>query len=132
MAGAASPPRCGAMPAIWRRPATSSWYSTYRGWGESDGRVVLTGPALAASGTFTAQVTMLLDHVDPFEQVKDWFNAIDWLAAEPVADMTRLGPRGTSYSGGHVMSPRTIRGYAPSWRRCLASRHVRRPAPRAR
>jgi len=75
----------------------------YRGWGESDGRVVLNGPAPAPSGTFTAQVTMLRGYVDPFEQVADWFNAIDWLAGEPMADMTRLGLRGTSFSGGHVI-----------------------------
>jgi uncharacterized protein len=75
----------------------------YRGWGESDGRVVLSGPPPAAAGTFAAQVTMLRGYIDPFEQVEDWFNAIDWLAAEPMADMGRLGLRGTSYSGGHVV-----------------------------
>lgn len=77
----------------------------YRGWGESDSRVVLTGPEPPGSGddVFTAEVKALRGYVDPFEQVGDWFNAIDWLAGEPAADMTRLGLRGSSYSGGHVI-----------------------------
>jgi uncharacterized protein len=77
----------------------------YRGWGESDSRVVLTGrePPGTAADVLTAEVRTLRGYVDPFEQVADWFNAIDWLAGEPAADMTRLGLRGSSYSGGHVI-----------------------------
>jgi uncharacterized protein len=77
----------------------------YRGWGESDSRVVLTGvePPGFSDDVFTAEVRALRGYVDPFEQVADWFNAIDWLAGEPAADMTRLGLRGSSYSGGHVI-----------------------------
>jgi uncharacterized protein len=75
----------------------------YRGWGESDARVVLTGPAPAGDAPFTAEVRPLRGYIDPFEQVEDWFNAIDWLAGEPMADMNRLGLRGSSYSGGHVV-----------------------------
>lgn len=75
----------------------------YRGWGESDSRVILTGPEPAGSGRFMAQVQPLRGYIDPMEQVEDWFNAIDWAAGEPMADMNRLGLRGTSYSGGHVV-----------------------------
>jgi dienelactone hydrolase len=77
----------------------------YRGWGESDSRVVLTArePPGWDDATFTAEVKALRGYVDPFEQVEDWFNAIDWLAQEPQADITRLGLRGSSYSGGHVV-----------------------------
>jgi uncharacterized protein len=77
----------------------------YRGWGESDSRVVLVGrePPGAGDDRFTAEVQALRGYIDPFEQVEDWFNAIDWLAGEPMADMSRLGLRGTSYSGGHVV-----------------------------
>jgi uncharacterized protein len=77
----------------------------YRGWGESDARVVPAGaePPGAGDDVFTAEVKALRGYVDPFEQVADWFNAIDWLAGEPAADMTRLGLRGSSYSGGHVI-----------------------------
>jgi len=35
--------------------------------------------------------------------VEDWFNAINWAAGEPSVDITRLGLRGSSYSGGHVL-----------------------------
>jgi len=75
----------------------------YRGWGESDARVVLTSPEPAGDGRFTAVVQPLRGYVDPFEQVEDWFNVIDWVAGEPMADMNRLGLRGTSYSGGEVV-----------------------------
>lgn len=75
----------------------------YRGWGESDARVVLTGPEPAGDGRFMAEVQPLRGYIDPFEQVEDWFNAIDWAAGEPMADMNWLGLRGTSYSGGHVV-----------------------------
>ena len=75
----------------------------YRGWGESDARVVLTSPEPAGGGSFQATVQPLRGYVDPFEQVEDWFNVIDWAAGEPMADMTRLGLRGTSFSGGEVV-----------------------------
>jgi hypothetical protein len=75
----------------------------YRGWGESAARVVLTGPQPAGTGRFMAEVQPLRGYIDPIEQVEDWFNAIDWVAGEPMADMNRLGLRGTSYSGGHVV-----------------------------
>jgi dienelactone hydrolase len=41
--------------------------------------------------------------VDPIEFATDWFNAIHWLAAEPQADMNRLGLWGSSFSGGLVL-----------------------------
>jgi pimeloyl-ACP methyl ester carboxylesterase len=65
----------------------------YRGWGESDSRVVLTGSQPAGGGRFMAEVQPLRGYIDPFEQVEDWFNAIDWAAGEPMADMNRLGLR---------------------------------------
>ena len=77
----------------------------YRGWGASDLRVVLTGPEPAGrdDSRFATEVMALRGYVDPFEQVDDWFNAIDWIAGEPTADITRLGLRGSSFSGGHVI-----------------------------
>ena len=78
----------------------------YRGWGESDSRVVLTGPEPASKqdNTFTAQVRAQRGHVDPFEQVEDWFNVIDWAQGETMVDTSRIGVRGTSYSGGNAAS----------------------------
>ena len=79
----------------------------YRGWGESDARLVLTKPSpiKPASGQnqkFTAEVAEVREYVDPLEQVTDWFNVINWAVGEPVVDKERIGLRGSSFSGGHV------------------------------
>lgn len=77
----------------------------YRGWGESDSRVILTGaePARTANRRFPAEVEAVRGYVDPFEQAEDWFNVIDWAAAEPGVDADRIGIRGSSFSGGLVV-----------------------------
>ncbi len=77
----------------------------YRGWGESDSRVILTGAAPAKKdGTkFTAEVTEVREVVDPLDMVADWFNAIYWAMGEPMVDKNRVGLRGSSYSGGHIV-----------------------------
>src|SRR6185503_3132750 len=77
----------------------------YRGWGESDSRVILTGqaPARREGLRFTAEVTEVREVVDPLEETTDWFNVIHWAMGEPMVDKTRIGLRGSSYSGGHVV-----------------------------
>ena len=76
----------------------------YRGWGESDSRLILTGPTPKKDGTnFTAEVTEVREVVDPLDMVTDWFNAIHWAMGEPMAEKNRIGLRGSSYSGGHVV-----------------------------
>lgn len=79
----------------------------YRGWGESDARLVLTGPspikpAFGKNQTFTAEVREVREYVDPLEQVTDWMNIINWAVGEPTVDAERIGLRGSSFSGGHV------------------------------
>jgi dienelactone hydrolase len=79
----------------------------YRGWGESDSRLILTkaSPVKPISGQnqrFTAEVTEIREYVDPLEQTTDWFNVISWAVGEPTVDKNRIGIRGSSYSGGHV------------------------------
>jgi uncharacterized protein len=75
----------------------------YRGWGQSDGRIVLKSQPEKKDGRrFTAQVEELREYVDPLEQTTDWFNVINWAMGEPMVDKERLGLRGSSYSGGHV------------------------------
>jgi hypothetical protein len=75
----------------------------YRGWGQSDGRVVLKDPPEKKDGRrFTAQVEELREYVDPLEQTTDWFNVINWAMGAPEVDKERIGLRGSSYSGGHV------------------------------
>jgi pimeloyl-ACP methyl ester carboxylesterase len=83
----------------------------YRGWGDSDGRVALTGaqsltggPAAGgAGGTFTSEVRELRGYVDPGEQSEDWFNAISYAATQPMVDAGRIGLRGSDLSGGYVV-----------------------------
>jgi len=75
----------------------------YRGWGQSDGRIVLTSPPEKKEGRrFAAQVEELREYVDPLEQTSDWFNVVNWAMGEPAVDKNRIGLRGSSYSGGHV------------------------------
>lgn len=79
----------------------------YRGWGESDARLVLTGPSPVTpiqgqNQRFTAEVQEVREYVDPIEQTTDWFNVIHWAASEPMVDKNRIGIRGSSFSGGHV------------------------------
>jgi dipeptidyl aminopeptidase/acylaminoacyl peptidase len=78
----------------------------YRGWGESDGRLILKGTypdPMPAGRTFTAQVEAIRGYVDPWEQAEDWFNALNFIAGEPGVDADRIGIRGSSYSGGLVL-----------------------------
>ena len=77
----------------------------YRGWGESDSRVILTSPAPAKREglRFTAEVMEIREVVDPLEETTDWFNVIHWAMGEPMVDKNRIGLRGSSYSGGHVV-----------------------------
>jgi len=75
----------------------------YRGWGQSDGRIILTTPPEKKEGRrFTAQVEELREYIDPIEQTTDWLNVISWAMDEPMVDKNRVGLRGSSYSGGHV------------------------------
>ena len=79
----------------------------YRGWGESDSRVILTSPSAQASQKngqrFTAEVLEVREVVDPLDQAEDIFNAIHWAMGEPMVDSSRLGLWGTSFSGGLVL-----------------------------
>ncbi|MDQ6759319.1 MAG: acetylxylan esterase [Acidobacteriota bacterium] len=81
----------------------------YRGWGNSDSRVILTSPepprtpGSTTAPKFTAEVRDVREVVDPLDMAVDWFNAIHWLQAEPQFDTARLGLWGSSYSGGLVV-----------------------------
>lgn len=77
----------------------------YRGWGESDSRVILAGPqpALPPGRKFTAEVEAVRGYVDPSEQAQDWFNVLNWAAADPSVDASRIAIRGSSFSGGLVV-----------------------------
>ncbi|MFI5457645.1 MAG: alpha/beta fold hydrolase [Isosphaerales bacterium] len=76
----------------------------YRGWGASDARLLLTGPAPAErpGRRFTAEVREVREVVDPIDQTTDLQNAIHWAWGEPQCDKEHIGLWGSSYSGGHV------------------------------
>ncbi|MBI3695422.1 MAG: alpha/beta fold hydrolase [Acidobacteria bacterium] len=77
----------------------------YRGWGESDSRLLLTGPAPKErpNHRFTAEVQEVREVVDPLDMTTDLLNAIHWVQGEPQCDTHRIGLWGSSYSGGHVV-----------------------------
>lgn len=76
----------------------------YRGWGESDSRVVLTQPAPDAKQvTFTAPVRAIREVVDPLDMAADWQNAIHWVHGEPQVDVNRIGLWGSSMGGSYVV-----------------------------
>jgi dienelactone hydrolase len=78
----------------------------YRGWGASDGRVILARPRPATAGktlNFQADVREIREVVDPIEQTTDLQNVVHWAAGEPGVDPARIGLWGSSYSGGHVV-----------------------------
>ncbi|TWT05623.1 alpha/beta hydrolase [Reyranella sp. CPCC 100927] len=77
----------------------------YRGWGESDGRIVApaTGPMLTTAGTHTLDVRVVREIVDPIDQLLDIRNAFEFLAGEDVVDTARMAIWGTSYGGGHAV-----------------------------
>jgi glyoxylase-like metal-dependent hydrolase (beta-lactamase superfamily II)/dienelactone hydrolase len=77
----------------------------YRGWGSSDGRVLLTKPAPRdrSGSRFTAEVEEVREIVDPLEQTADLLNVLHWVQGEPQCDPERIGLWGSSYSGGHVV-----------------------------
>jgi fermentation-respiration switch protein FrsA (DUF1100 family) len=69
----------------------------YRGFGASDGE-----PRL---------------HIDPWGQIEDYRNALDYLGDREEIDAARLGAWGISYSGGHVL----ILGALDSRVKCVVS-----------
>ena len=77
----------------------------FRGWGESDSRVILTGkvPREKQEGRVTAEVREVREVVDPLDQGMDLLNAIHWVHGEPQCDRERIGLWGSSFSGGLVV-----------------------------
>jgi uncharacterized protein len=69
-------------------------------------------------------------HLDPWDQIEDYKNAISFLETRPEVDADRIGAWGISYSGGHVLilgasDPRVkcvvssvpvVDGYPTMWR----------------
>ena len=65
----------------------------YRGWGESDGKLVVQGdmPDRDADGIVTVRAREIRNVVDPIDQTVDIQRAFDFIEGEPNVDTTRLG-----------------------------------------
>jgi dienelactone hydrolase len=78
----------------------------YRGWGASDGRLILADSKNKPTGEshrFHADVREIREVVDPIEQTTDLQNVVHWAGSEAGVDAERIGLWGSSYSGGHVV-----------------------------
>ena len=77
----------------------------YRGWGESDGRVIAPrdAPRLLEAGERELKVIVLREIVDPVDQTTDIRNCLAFLWSQPGVDKGRIGIWGTSYGGGHAV-----------------------------
>ena len=78
----------------------------YRGWGDSDARLVLAEPmpAPGVDGVVSVRVHAERGIIDPRDQVLDLLAAVAYVIGEPGVDPARVGVWGTSYGGGHVVA----------------------------
>lgn len=77
----------------------------YRGWGDSEGKLVMrdSAPEPDGNGDVTVRARVIREVVDPFDQLDDIRNALDFLVGDSNVDTGRIGIWGTSFSGGHVI-----------------------------
>jgi dienelactone hydrolase len=75
----------------------------YRGWGNSDSRLVAVGKPDRKDGKLIAEVKEVREIVDPIDQTTDILNVISWVAGDEQCDRDRIGIWGSSFSGGHVV-----------------------------
>lgn len=76
----------------------------YRGWGQSDAKLVPVGDVPRPNGDaeVTIRARAVREIVDPFDQIRDISACLDFLEGEPQVDTDRIGLWGSSYGGGHV------------------------------
>ena len=77
----------------------------YRGWGDSDSRLVVRGemPKPDKDGYVTVKAQAIRELVDPFDQQQDIDAAVSYVYGDPMVDKDRIGIWGTSFGGGHVI-----------------------------
>ena len=75
----------------------------YRGWGESDGRVVVLDSLPKERTEATVRAKVIREVVDPFDEAWDICHAMDFIEGEPGVDPERIGLWGSSYGGGLVV-----------------------------
>ncbi len=78
---------------------------TYRGWGGSEGKMVLLDgmPKLDESNEATVKVRFIRELVDPMDWIQDYRAAVDYIMGEPNVATARIGAWGTSYGGAIVV-----------------------------
>jgi dienelactone hydrolase len=76
----------------------------YRGWGESDCKLMMTEPMPKPDekGEVTVKARPIRWQMDLADQTLDIRSALSFLAGEPCVDTGRIGLFGTSYGGGLV------------------------------
>lgn len=76
----------------------------YRGWGESDCKLMMPEPMpkADADGTITVKAKPVRWQMDLADQTLDIRSALSFLSGEPCVDAERIGLFGTSYGGGLV------------------------------
>lgn len=77
----------------------------YRGWGDSDGKLIPLEPLPKpdAKGEVTVKARVVRWQMDFTDQTEDIRAAISYVAGEPNVDPERIGIIGTSYGGGLVI-----------------------------
>lgn len=75
----------------------------YRGWGDSDARVITKSRPVQQDGKLVAEVTEVRGVVDPIDQTTDILNVLHWVQDEELCNPTLIGIWGSSFSGGHVV-----------------------------
>jgi pimeloyl-ACP methyl ester carboxylesterase/ketosteroid isomerase-like protein len=82
----------------------------YRGWGDSDGRLIAVDeiPEAGSDGTVTVKAQEIRLLVSPWERITDIRAAISWLELEPGVDRHHIGLWGTSFGGGNVVAVAAI------------------------
>ena len=77
----------------------------YRGWGESDCKLMMTAPMPKPDdkGEVTVRARPVRWQMDMADQTLDIRSALSYLAGEPCVDAARIGLFGTSYGGGLVV-----------------------------
>ncbi len=75
----------------------------YRGWGNSDARLIAKNRPEWKDGKLVAEVTEVRGVIDPIDQTTDVLNALNWVYGYEQCDRERIGIWGSSFSGGHVV-----------------------------
>ena len=75
----------------------------YRGWGNSDARLIAKNRPESKDGKLVAEVEEVRGVIDPIDQTTDILNALNWVYGHEQCDHDRIGIWGSSFSGGHVV-----------------------------